>query len=211
MIGFIVADHEVAFLTEQIDEDEGQARIAVIERSDMPRPDEPFEDRREGMHRHQQRLAPFGRPPVEEGGDRGLVRQENVLDPGPPLRRRNADIGRNWRQLADLGYGARNGWIAIAVDHQARIDLFDERRIEGVRHQARHAGRSYVPGDVPVEFGGRQPHIAKDFRDLPAGVVARQEEGRGAVRTPDNDRIRFVRLKQPAFQRLHDFPSPGAL
>src|ERR1700719_1402047 len=38
MIGLIVADHEVTFLTEQIEEDEGQARIAVIEHSDMPGP-----------------------------------------------------------------------------------------------------------------------------------------------------------------------------
>jgi hypothetical protein len=59
---------------------------------------------------------------------------------------------------------------------------------------------------VPVEFGGRQPHIAEGFRDSPAGVVAGQEEGRGAIRMPDDDRIRFVRLKQPAFQRIHGFP-----
>ena len=52
--------------------------------------------------------------------------------------------------------------IAIAVDHQPRIVLRHERRIE---HRGevprRDAEGADVPGDVPLEFGGGKPRLPK--------------------------------------------------
>ena len=41
---------------------------------------------------------------------------------------------------------------AVAVDHQPRIALRDQMRVELFRQRLRDAGNADVPGDVPRQF-----------------------------------------------------------
>ena len=71
---------------------------------------------------------------------------------------------------------------AVAVDHQPRIGLQDRVRVEFVGHEAHHRLDADIPGDVPAQFAFRHAEIAERARDAPSGMVADQQERRGALR-----------------------------
>lgn len=86
--------------------------------------------------------------------------------------------------------------IAIAIDHQARIVLRHQRRIDGGRHSARDAKGTDVPGDVSLEFRGGQSKIRQTPRDACTGVVHHDDKGRSTLALVFDERRRFVGGKQ---------------
>ena len=97
--------------------------------------------------------------------------------------------------VADLGDRGRMAGGAVAVDHQARIDLGDHRRVEGRRQQPADRIGADVPGDVPLHVGGGDAEIAQAARHQAPRMVAQDEVRRGAAGIVDAHRRRLVRLQ----------------
>ena len=68
----------------------------------------------------------------------------------------------------------------VAVDHEPRIALHDQMRVEMLRQHLGDAGNADVPGDVPRQFALGQAEIAEHARDQPAVMVAGQQERRAS-------------------------------
>ena len=77
-VGLVVADDEPLFAFQQRHEEMGEARIAIVEDANMPRPRHAHEDRREAVHRDQRSQSPGFSPPVELGFDPIVVWPENL-------------------------------------------------------------------------------------------------------------------------------------
>ncbi len=90
-------------------------------------------------------------------------------------------IARNVDRFAAAGDGRCHLGVAIAVDHQPRIILRHQRRIERGGHLARHAKCADVPGNVTLQFAGRQPQIIQPARDAPAGMIHDDDEIRASL------------------------------
>ena len=83
---------------------------------------------------------------------------------------------------------------SVAVDHQARIGLGDQRRIEGGGEAARDRLDPEVVGDVALEMLGRETEVAEHARQPPPGMIAREHERRVALRPLDLNGRRLVGL-----------------
>ena len=97
----------------------------------------------------------------------------------------------------------------VAVDHQARIGLGDERRVEGGGEPARDRLDPDVVGDVALEVLGREAEVAERARHPPPGVIAREHERRIAVRPLDVNGLRLVGLEQAHFSASSSTIGPG--
>ena len=67
---------------------------------------------------------------------------------------------------------------AVAVDHEPRVALHDQMRVELFRQLFRDAGNADVPGDVPRQLALGQSEIAQHARNQPAVVIASEKERR---------------------------------
>ena len=67
---------------------------------------------------------------------------------------------------------------AVAVDHQPRIALRDQMRVEMLRQRLGDAGNADIPGDMPRQFALGQAEIAEHARNQPAVMVAGEQERR---------------------------------
>ena len=169
-----------------------RTRVAIVEHPDMPRPLEAFEDRREAVHRDDDRRPAVLGAAFELGCQAIVVWPEDLLLPGEPVGRIEVHVAGDGRRLRHLDDRARHQQVAVAVDHQARIDLHDERRIERCGDLLRHRANPDVPGDVTLELALRHAEPPERLRDDLSGVVGGQEERRRAVRIEHDDRIRLV-------------------
>ena len=97
-----------------------------------------------------------------------------IEDRGPPRFRRIARkplIAGNDGRLADARDRACRGRRAVAVDHQPRITLRDQMRIELFRQRVGNACNADIPGDVPLELAQGHAEIAERVRDGAAVMV----------------------------------------
>ena len=110
-----------------------------------------------------------------------MIGIEDLRPAGGDLGGASVQIAWNDHPLADLRDRGRHPGVPIAIDHQPRIVLRDQRRIERLGHAARQPERSDIPGDVPVQFGRRQSQISKAPRNPRAGMIDHDDEIRPAV------------------------------
>src|ERR1700710_23779 len=69
------------------------------------------------------------------------------------------------------------GW-AVAVDHEPRVELHDQMRVELVRQLFRDAGDADVPGDVTYQLALGQTEIAEPARNQSAVMITGEKERR---------------------------------
>ncbi len=105
-----------------------------------------------------------------------VIGREDFPPPGLALFRQQISVAGNLGDFADLRDGAGHGGVAVAVDHQARIGLADQRGVEAIRHAHGDGGGADVVGDVPLVFRGRDAEVAKLRRDTATGMIADQED-----------------------------------
>ncbi len=150
-----------------------------------------------------QRLTEFDRAlavtAVQRFGNGLVIGLEDFPDPRRALGRVEPVVAGDLGGLAPGRHGVGPIRGAVAVDHQARIGLQCQRRVEPLRHVARNRSRAYVPGDVARQVGLVQPQIAQALRDPVARVVAGQEKGRTAARVLERDRRRLVLAEELVF------------
>ena len=176
-IGLVVADGEIAFGLQQRLQRMGEAGIAVVEHADLPGPRDTLEDRGEAVHGDQHRGLPRGLAPVELGLDALVIGLEDLARPGGALGRAQIAIAGNLRELAEGHDRALDRGIAVAVDHEARIDLADGEGVQRIAQEAGDGGGPDIPGDMALELGGRQAEIAQLSWQVPAAVIAGEEKG----------------------------------
>ena len=109
---------------------------------------------------------------------------------------RDAVIAGNHGGLADARDRAGRLRRPVAVDHQPRIALRDQMRVELLRQRIRHAGNADIPGDMPRQLALREPEIAETARDQPAVVVASQKERRAPGRVNFQNRRKILLIEQ---------------
>ena len=90
VVGFVVADDEVALLVSAAPEEMGETRIAIVEHASMPGPRHAHEDRREAVHRDQRRRPAGLASAVEFGFDAIMVGPENLAHARAPCRLRSS-------------------------------------------------------------------------------------------------------------------------
>src|SRR6202035_2067530 len=125
-----------------------------------------------------------------------VVRLEDLALAGAYLLAGQVHISGNRRRLADRRYGGRLGRMTVAVDHQPRVILCDQWRIQIGGYTLSHRQRSDVPGDMPPEIRLRKTQRCQALRDAPAGMIDGNHEGRPAVPPAGKDRGWLVRAQQ---------------
>jgi len=93
------------------------------------------------------------------------------------LRRAQRAIAWNGGCLAHFGDRVGGRRIAIAVDHEARIELQRRGGIERLAQALGHARHANVPGDMAHTFGFIETEHAEPGRNQPTGVIGGEEEG----------------------------------
>ena len=175
-IRLIVAHYETALLPQQSQQVVGQAAIAIVEKRYMPRPRLALEHRREAVQRDERGQAP-GLPSARELSlDRIVVRPEDRAGAQGFVRIAQADIARNGRHLADFRYRASGIERPVAVDHQPRIILLDQCRIERVRKQPPESGNADIEGDVALPFRRGDAEPAERAGRGIAGMIGDQQK-----------------------------------
>src|ERR1700730_9347571 len=153
----------------------------MIERADVPWPRYPGINRREAVQRDQHRRTTFAQPLLDDFGDAAMVGIEYLLVPRLYRVARQAFVAGNQGRFADARDRTWRARRTIAVDHQPRIALRDQMRVEMFRQRLGDAGNADIPGDMPRQLGCRQPEIAERARDLPAVMIRCQQERRAAL------------------------------
>ena len=105
--------------------------------------------------------------------------------------------------LAGLRDRTRHRRVAVAVDHEPRIGLHDQRRVQGRRQPAPDLGNADIPGDVAegIRFG--EAELAKPPWERPAAMIARQKKGRCAGLVGQNGWAGLVRIEKFNIHRRH--------
>src|SRR5258708_24837058 len=101
-----------------------------------------------------------------------MIGIENLLPPYLGRLARERFIAGNHGRLAEARDRARGRERTIAVDHEPRIALRDQSRVELVRELLRDTRDADIPGDMPRQLVRRQPEIAERFWDQPPVMVA---------------------------------------
>lgn len=121
------------------------------------------------------------------------------------LRRAQRAIAWNGGCLAHFGDRVGGRRIAIAVDHEARIELQRRGGIERLAQALGHARDANVPGDMAHTFGFIETERAEPGRNQPTGVIGGEEEGRAALGPQHAHWRRLVGRKQ--CRVLHQYAS----
>ena len=126
-------------------------------------------------------------------GNCAVIGRENFARALLGVVRRQILVGKDRRSVAcgydRLGAAGR----PVAVDHQTRIRLHDEAGIQPVGQVAADAGNADIPGDVPRAVGLAKSEIVQPARNAPPGMVANEQERRGAGRPLFDNGRWFVR------------------
>ena len=151
-VGFVVADDEIAFSPEQPKSGAGDARVAVVEHADMPRPRHVQEDGREAVHRDE-----HGGRPAACRWSRAAGSRRGRGERSPRARASAASVPTFWfpgMSVRSLRGGDRVGGVegAVAVDDQARVPLQHGVRAQRRPQALRNTRRADVPGDVGGEL-----------------------------------------------------------
>src|SRR5216683_7957663 len=111
----------------------------MIERADMPWPGDPGVNRRKAMQRHQHRRNRIAQAPADDLGDAAMVGIEDLSAPCFGRVAPKAFIAGNDGGFADAWDRAWRARRAVAVDHQPRVTLRDQMRVEMFRYRIRDA------------------------------------------------------------------------
>src|SRR5258705_4796357 len=125
-----------------------------------------------------------------------VVRLEDLALARAYLLGGQAHVSGNRRRLADRRYGGRLLRTTVAVDHQPRVILCNQWRIQSGGHALSHGQRADVPGDMPLEIRLRKTQRCQALRDAPAGMIDGNHEGRPAVPPAGKNRGWLVRGQQ---------------
>src|SRR5260370_39050529 len=137
-----------------------------------------------------------------------VVRLEDLAPAGAYLLGGQVQVSGNRRRLADRRYGVRLLRTTVAVDHQPRVILCDQWRIQSGGPALSHGQRADVPGDMPLEIRLCKTQRCKALRDTPAGMIDGNHEGRPAVPPAGKNRGWLVRGQQlPRYVRCRPFHS----
>src|SRR6202048_1100341 len=136
----------------------------MVECADMPWPGDAYVKRRKTVTRHQHRRNALAHAPVDHLVDAAMVGIE--YRPAPRLGRvaPKAFVAGDDGGFADPRDRAWRARRAIAVDHQPRVTLRDQMRVQMFRQRIRDAGNAGIPGDMPRQLACRQAEIAEDAR-----------------------------------------------
>jgi len=77
-IRFVIADHETFLTLQELHQDLGETRVAVIEHADMPEPRHGLENGCEAVHGNQGRWSGSFSSPIELGRDAIVIGLENL-------------------------------------------------------------------------------------------------------------------------------------
>ena len=80
----------------------------------------------------------------------------------------------------------------VEIDQQAGIGAEHGRRPDEVGQVARHGGRAYIPGDVPLQIGPGKAEALVFTRNVVRGVVADQHDPGRRIRVADLQRLRPI-------------------
>jgi transglutaminase-like putative cysteine protease len=105
-----------------------------------------------------------------------VVRREDLAAAGLGGVSRKRPVSRHGHCVADRGDAGGMAGVAIAVDHQPRIALFDEGRIVPAREQPSHFADPEVDCDVSAQLGLRQAEVGQAARHPVAGMIAGEQE-----------------------------------
>ena len=101
-----------------------------------------------------------------------MIGTKDCIDPCGPLRLIEVAVARNLGGFADLRYRARDIGVAVAINHQARIGLQDQRRIQQARKLTPDGANADIPCNMPQSFGFRQTERAEPARESAPGMLA---------------------------------------
>src|ERR1700704_3459870 len=105
----------------------------MIERADMPWPGDPRVNRRKAVQRYQHRRDAIAQAAVDHLGDAAMVGIEYPSAPRFGRVAAKAFVTGYDSRFADARDGARRLWRTIAVDHQPRVALRDQMRVQTFR------------------------------------------------------------------------------
>src|ERR1700675_519592 len=149
-VGFVIADHETGLAAQAVEHQPRETAVAVIEYRGVHLAPYAFENVRHAVLGDEDGGLPRRGPLVEQRAYLPMIGLEDLGAPRRDGLGGEADIAGDLDVFADGRNRARHGRIAIAVDHQPRIILRDQRRMERLGHTPRHAQRPDVPGNVSV-------------------------------------------------------------
>ena len=198
----LVADVRRGIVVQDPEHRAGKARIAVVQEAEPPGPAGAVVDRGEAVQRDQDGRDARLRAGLQDALEGVVIRPEQRLDPGLARRRRDALVARDRGRIADRRDRRRHVGRPVAVDHEPRIALRDQRRLERRGQPAGDRLDPDVVGDVALEVLGCQAEVAERARHPAPGVIAGEHERRAAVRPLDVDGLRLIGLEQAHFRRL---------
>ena len=101
-IRFVVADDEIFFTMQELHQDLGETRVAVIEHADMPKPRHGLENGCEAVHGNQGCRSSGFSSPIELGRDAVVIGLEYLPNARELVTLAHADISRHSRPLAQV-------------------------------------------------------------------------------------------------------------
>jgi len=125
-----------------------------------------------------------------------VIGVEDRCRPLAPLFRGQAAIAGNIDPVADLRDRGRVLQMAVAVDHQPRIVILQQWRVQALAQPLPQLRDADIPGNVLVEMFRAQAEIIEAARHRPPGMVAKQDQRRLSCRIAAFERYRIARLQQ---------------
>ncbi len=194
-IGLVVADREIFFARQALEEDPARARVSpVVKDPDVPRPRLAGQDGREAVERYDERRT--ARPPLRElGRDPFVIRRMNGAATLFARFVGKAGVSRHRRSIGYRQDGVARSGVPVAVDHQSRKRLADERRFERLREVLPQGSNPRVPGDVTGAVHRGEPEVTERGGNRVASVVSQQQQVVARARAND-DNGRRIRLAE---------------
>jgi hypothetical protein len=185
-VGLVVADDELAFGHERIEEVQRQSAIASVGEPDLPGTAATVQDWREAVDAEQHARSPGDGALVEHFGDGAMIGAKQRLGAQRPIGRANRPIAGHDHARARNCNRFFAGKRPIAVDDQAGVAARHQRRIEKLRKSPRHFPCARIPSYVRVKLSRVQAKPGKAAGNPIRGVIA---DHHGAACAPGVDRL----------------------
>lgn len=188
-VRLIFADAQVPVLAKARQKPQSEAHVAaVIQYARMPRSDNGSQLRRKAMQRDQYRLTGETRAFIQVIGDGGLIGFVDGYSARSPCIGIKAAIAGNESIVAYLWDCVRRARRSIAVNHQPRVMLVNEGRIEAVSQLSTKRPYADVPGNVATQVTFAQAKHLQLRGNRVSRMVSQEEEWRTSARIVDYDR-----------------------
>ncbi|MEJ2383574.1 MAG: hypothetical protein P8Y54_04165 [Xanthomonadales bacterium] len=197
-VGLVVAHADVAAGLEMPPDVQRDARILVPHDADVPRPYDPVEFRRAGVHGDQGGHDAALLEGFEAIADRVVIGLEETADAQGLVGLAEVHVARNRDAVADFRNGAGVVRLAVRIHDQPRKAGQHGLRVEFVGQCPDQFVDADVPGDVPLEHPVGQAELVQGGREIRAGVVGHEENRRRAVIVVAHPRRRVAGSDQRA-------------